>query len=392
MGRPRDVSLKTKTFLQNAIIVVLSCLVALILAEGLTRFVLAPSLTLFPSFHARADYGDFTIRRLRPNTVFKHTSTEGSWEFRTNAKGLRSDIEVPYEKPDGVVRVLLLGDSQTQGYEVDQDATYAVVLERSLRAGGLKPEIVNAGVSGFGTAEQLVYLAQEGMKYDPDAVVLGFFKNDFQDNVKADLYRTENDRLVPGNRAYVPGVRALEVINSIWLFRWLSQHSYLYSYLLNTVWNAAKKALLGKKRAELQRHYAIGSESINDYESELAILLLEEVSKVARQNGKVFILVDIPSGIRVPRNLRAEGAGQFKPWDFKTSIPGPLLGAFREASDVLIHSEEVFASYRGIADVHRQYGQGHLNELGHLVIGREVGEKVLEFIERRKVSAAESSQ
>jgi hypothetical protein len=79
------------------------------------------------------------------------------------------------EKPSGVFRVIALGDSTTEGFEVAQNDTYTAVLERYLKKYGVNAEVFNTGTSGFGTAEELLYLENEGIKYNPDAVVLGFF-------------------------------------------------------------------------------------------------------------------------------------------------------------------------------------------------------------------------
>jgi hypothetical protein len=62
-------------------------------------------------------------------------------------------------------RILVLGDSMTEGYEVRQNATFAKVLEHRLRDKGIDAQVLNTGVSGFGNAEELMFLEHEGMKY-----------------------------------------------------------------------------------------------------------------------------------------------------------------------------------------------------------------------------------
>jgi lysophospholipase L1-like esterase len=99
------------------------------------------------------------------------------------------------EKPSGVFRVIALGDSTTEGFEVAQNDTYTAVLERYLKKYGVNAEVFNAGISGFGTAEELLYLENEGIKYNPDAVVLGFFGNDFDDKARSDLFRIQDGEL-----------------------------------------------------------------------------------------------------------------------------------------------------------------------------------------------------
>lgn len=124
-------------------------------------------------------------------------------EFRTdvviNSKGLR-DREYPYARPAGTKRVLCLGDSFTWGFGVDEDQTFAKVLETLLGTTfGLthRWEVINAGVYNTGTAHQLAYFDAEGYKYDPDVVVLCFCPaNDFWNNTSSGLYTLRDGRLI----------------------------------------------------------------------------------------------------------------------------------------------------------------------------------------------------
>src|SRR5690606_23412702 len=133
--------------------------------------------------------------------------------------------------------------------EVRQQATYSAVLERALTARGIKAEVLNAGVSGFSTAEALVYLENEGWRYSPDVVVLGFFANDFEDNVKADLFRLAADGSLVVNRLeHIPGVRIQNLIYAVPFVRWLGENSYLYSLAFNTTWSVFKTRLTEQAR------------------------------------------------------------------------------------------------------------------------------------------------
>ena len=164
----------------NLALLAVVSLVCLGLCEIGTRLLFGNQILLIPRYHTSAHYGEFTIRRLRPNIQFWHTDPDGSWKFVTNSQGFRSNEDFHLEKPPGAFRVMALGDSTTEGFEVRQNYTYPAVLERYLKKNGIQAEVFNTGVSGFGTAEELIYLENEGIKYKPDAVVLGFFGNDFR--------------------------------------------------------------------------------------------------------------------------------------------------------------------------------------------------------------------
>jgi hypothetical protein len=92
---------------------------------------------------------------------------------RMNADGLRDREYAPARRP-GVFRVLLLGDSFVEGMQVPLAQTFAKRLEAKLAEDGRDVEVVNAGFSGFGTDNELLFFTTDGHRYQPDVVLLGF--------------------------------------------------------------------------------------------------------------------------------------------------------------------------------------------------------------------------
>lgn len=209
------------SWIHNLVLVLASMLVTCLIAEFALRMMM-PGILLFPRFHAAAHYGDYTLRDTLPNAHFTHTSVDGSWDYVINAQGFRDRVNYAYAKPAGTLRVLALGDSHTMGYEVRQDATFSEVVKRRLAAQWGAVEVLNTGVSGYGTAEELAFLENEGLRYDPDVVVLAFFRNDFEDNLKAGLFRLDGDKLIAVKKEHLPGVRTLSLVNAIPGVPWLS--------------------------------------------------------------------------------------------------------------------------------------------------------------------------
>ena len=106
-----------------------------------------------------------------------------------NSQGLR-DVERPtVEKPANTFRILLLGDSYVEGLRVPLEQSFGKVLEAKLNAGasaGQRFEVIPAGVSGWGTDQQLLWFRKYGVTYQPDLVLLAFFPgNDFENNAEA---------------------------------------------------------------------------------------------------------------------------------------------------------------------------------------------------------------
>lgn len=101
---------------------------------------------------------------------------------RTESHGLRDAVERPFEKPAGTYRILVLGDSITFGWGATYEKTFCHQLEVLLRAtpllAGRKIEVLNTGVGNSNTAMEIEYFKTEGIKFQPDLVLLAWFIND----------------------------------------------------------------------------------------------------------------------------------------------------------------------------------------------------------------------
>jgi hypothetical protein len=115
-----------------------------------------------------------------------------------NAEGFRG-AEISREKPSGVFRVACLGDSVTFGWGVSDAETYEAVLEGRLREGGLRCEVLNAGVNAYCANQEYVYLREKVLDYAPDLVTIGFSHNEGWQNFVA-LSPRERERTLSGVR------------------------------------------------------------------------------------------------------------------------------------------------------------------------------------------------
>jgi hypothetical protein len=117
-----------------------------------------------------------------PALGYKHPDSVayslGSSRVELNSHGLRDD-EIPYDKPAGEKRVLVLGDSVTFGWGVSQGETFADRMEYLLNElPGDRWQVINSGVNGYNTEQEAAYLRIEGMRYSPDFVLLVYVSND----------------------------------------------------------------------------------------------------------------------------------------------------------------------------------------------------------------------
>ena len=114
---------------------------------------------------------------------------EGEAFVRINSDGLR-DREHTKEKPADTLRVAVVGDSYAEAFQVAQEKAFWSVMERRLQdcpaLGGRRVEVINFGVSGYGTAQELITLREKVWEYSPDVVLLAVTtNNDVLDNSRA---------------------------------------------------------------------------------------------------------------------------------------------------------------------------------------------------------------
>jgi hypothetical protein len=115
--------------------------------------------------------------------------------LNSNSKGLRGKTEYQYQRTPGKQRIAILGDSFTFGEEVSDDETYSHDLEATLPS----TEVLNLGVQGYGQDQMLLYLKEEGIKYHPDIVILGFAYLDIYRNIESFFaYAKPKFKLAPG--------------------------------------------------------------------------------------------------------------------------------------------------------------------------------------------------
>jgi len=105
----------------------------------------------------------------------RNARVRNAWniDFRHNKLGFRGP-EISAEKPEGAVRIALLGASTVYGFFVEEDETSAAALQRLLRERmpGLHIEVVNAGVPGWTSRETWLSLGSRVFPLDPDVVLV----------------------------------------------------------------------------------------------------------------------------------------------------------------------------------------------------------------------------
>lgn len=110
---------------------------------------------------------------LRPNTRCTKTGVP----VAINSLGFREKV-YPTAKPPGVRRIIVLGDSYAFGVGVEFAHTFSKSLEDRLNELTGRFEVINFGVSGYGTTEELATLREVAGKFEPDVVIVAYVLND----------------------------------------------------------------------------------------------------------------------------------------------------------------------------------------------------------------------
>ena len=158
---------------------------------------------------------------------------------RINSFGLRGP-EIRRRPAPGVKRILVLGDSFAFGPGLDYVHTFSTNLGRNLGRGY---EVVNMGVFGYSTDQELLLFEDLGAKLHPTLVLLLMCDNDFEANTQDFVFYMHykpyfeldaNRHLVRRNRP-VPRLSFLERTRL-----WLGRHS-------NT-WKLIRAIGMGRRR------------------------------------------------------------------------------------------------------------------------------------------------
>lgn len=177
---------KIKNCLANLTLLLLSLLLSLVIAEVSCRY-----------FY----FGKLPFKAVSPNSKFWISHETLGWFHKSSAEGFFfnareqfngqvqfdeigirvNDNPSEYEKIS-YKKVLVVGDSTTAGFEVDNNETYVSVLERLFYSNSCNYRFYNAGVRGYGTDQALWVMQELTGLINPDYIIYMFSPNDITNN------------------------------------------------------------------------------------------------------------------------------------------------------------------------------------------------------------------
>jgi hypothetical protein len=347
--------------------IVIALVYAVLAGEAFMR-IFSPQ-PMLPRYVSATDYG---VRGNTPNRDYWHKTPEYRVQLRTNSRGIRADREIPYEKPPGIHRILLLGDSFGMGYGVNLQDMFLTRCVEALKEAGVPCEAVNLAVSGFGNAEELIALKTEGLRYDPDLVIVQWHITDLEDNTRSNLFSLDDGRLVRKNETYLPAVRSREWLFQSPLARWLAVNSHLYCVTRERAARFVKFEVipaiqeLTRIRPRSNPDTVVGksggsSRDGREYRAQLAAALLKEIQQVCHDHGAAFMILDVPL-----RLSRTRFRSTFPRETFAKSLPFHVYDPIPD-----------FAAYLG-EKLYWERSHGHFTPLGCQIVGEGLARMILD--------------
>lgn len=328
----------------TGLLLVGSTVLALGLAEGYFRL-LDPQ-SIVPRYVEASDFG---IRKNIGHVQGVMSTAEFRHRFTTNSQGFRGQTEYALVKPPGMFRVIVLGDSVTLGHGVEDGETFAAVAQRELER-SRSVEVINMGVSGFGTAEELIQLQQTGLSYQPDLVVLAYFPNDPYNNIVSKLFSVVDGRLVRTAETFVPALYLRDRLYAIPGYGFLCDHSHVVNFVRSRL-SAFFLDYLGRAN----RTSSEISSVLTSEEAQLTELLLQEVARVADERGVPLVILNIPVILK----------GQMI-----ENFPASVVQLNQKFPVVVAVEREVYAGHSTEELSYRE--DSHPRPYGHRLIGEEL--------------------
>jgi lysophospholipase L1-like esterase len=328
----------------------LAVAVALLVVVEIVLRVFAPQLPRTEAAASRALPDSLLGYRYRPNSTARHITPEFDVHYRIDENGVRQrDQPVPADS--SAMRILAVGDSFTFGDGNEENDTWLRVAERAVRAKvgpqrHVDVEIINAGVEGYDTRSELLWLEELTPKIRPAIVVLGFVAND--------VYTNQPVTSPPPPMLHQAG--AAFALHSMALAkRLVLQSDRLYANLF----------LVTARR----KYYATAPDSAVTRQMRITRDLLHAMAVYCREHDMQLVVVSIPQQyevISVARNLHVAGIDP-------AIVDEQLAPTMRADGCVWIEALPRLAAVYGQSHRDMFYRvDGHLTREGNRVLGQLV--------------------
>lgn len=305
------------------------------------------------------------FRFLKPFYEATLLSSEFEMEIKLNSDGFR-DVEHETNKPAGVFRILVVGDSFTYGIGVRADQTYPKMLEKILnerkRNQDITYEVFNMGIPDIGTFEEMEII-RLGMKYKPDLILLGALienrwarrGNDLCDNFRYwNKLQTEEKMTIKEERESPAPMRSYLINCFNFFHRFLRDHSELYYFIMTKQGNSLRRNLMGLRKDKDHDKLSLGWEITKE--------AFEETKDFVTQRDLPFVIIHIPFLYDVLN---------------ESNETKEILGEFSKENDInLCFLSDALRSYKE-KDLLYYQADGHFQALAHNLAAEAIADYLI---------------
>jgi hypothetical protein len=347
----------------------------------------------------------------RANFEWYHT-TEGYAHVRTNKYGFRDD-EWSVEKPENTVRIAVLGDSFVEANQIAKDKRLTELLETRLAEHPMfakqKVEVMNFGMSGYGTAQELMTYRHEVKRFKPDYVIVGFLTgNDIRNNsevLEGDAIRpyfVEQDGKLVLDDSFRNESPSLTKSIGYATARWsrIGQVAFRVYHGIKvratmrqaTAKNSREAKLIEKGLAEAGIGTWIYNEPVEQAQKtawRVTEQLLKKLQEEVHAEGAELFVVVLSNAIQVHPDKASRDEFQKIAGVEDLFYPDSrIAAACRDAGIPVLplapkmqqQAQQHNTYFHGFANTRK--GQGHWNEKGHAIAGELIGDWFLEHTSR----------
>jgi hypothetical protein len=358
---------------------------------------------------------------LRPNMDGWYRK-EGAAYIRINSDGLR-DREHAKAKPPGTIRIAVIGDSYPEALPVNlEEAFWSIMADKLTQCsvfGSSKIEVINFGVSGYGTAQEMLTLEQRVWAYAPDVVMLTVTtNNDISDNLR-ELKKTDQIpyfRLREGKLALDDSFRNTSTFrwrqSAISRFgRWIRDHSRVIQAINQghhgfKIWLAARRA---RNATPSSNTNDIAPTNPSPASEELGIdnviyrepadpvwneawnvteKLILQMHDEVQMRGAKFVVVTLTNGIQVYPDPKVREIFMKRVGVNDLFYPDNRINKLAEREH--IPSVSLVQEMQAYADQNKVFlhgfgnnpGNGHWNQTGHRVAGELIARQMCERLSK----------
>lgn len=383
----------------RVLLLLASLCIGLALLEGGLRLALLGSLRNPPPSSGLIQAHPTRGWALVPNAEGLRSDVDYRVRVRINSQGLR-DVEHDTEAAPGVRRIVVLGDSFMDAYQVELESSLPRRLEELLSEE--RVEVVNLGVGGYGTTQESLALEEVGLHFEPDLVVLAFYAgNDVRNNSQlletalwqgqhlkafgrpfAHLQGEELSVSVPSfaaargwisrmreqqrNRGLREGLLSVDLGRSLLgrIAHWLGSEVFAYDpNLVLGVYaqrfdptSSAQPMTLAEYRHAWEEAWQITQ----------AVIL--RTRRIAEEHGARFVLLSIPSKFQTDPGYRERVSREFPEMKLDPELPSRRLRRFSEVNGVLLldlREDLAQKQQAGHPPLYHGFRDRHWNAAGH---------------------------